>query len=173
VESLEKLLSPVSIDALYSSPLTRTRETAEILNRKRGLPVREETDLREIEYGEWVGKTFQEIRSAPGFESFYRFPDRPVGITGESLEAVCRRVSGFVEKIRGEWKEGRVACVTHADWIKCAILHSLNLPMSQLYQFRIDNASVSLLSYEDGIGRVIAINNILGFERLFVPRGPL
>src|SRR4030095_8514765 len=72
VEVLAKLLHHGSIEAAFASPLARTRETAEMLNRGRGLIVREESDLKEIEYGEWVGKTFREIRSSPGFESYYR-----------------------------------------------------------------------------------------------------
>ena len=173
VENLSKLLSNVSFDALYCSPLMRTRESAEILNMERKLPIREEADLREIEYGEWVGKTFQEIRESDGFESYYRFPERPVGITGESLVAVCQRAAGLLEKLRSEWKEGRIACVTHADWVKCAILHTLKMPMNHLYQFRIDNASVSLLSYENSMERVVSVNNTSAFESLFLPRGPL
>src|ERR1700756_1549502 len=51
-------LAGEKIEAIYSSPLQRTRETAEILAERLGLPVRYREDVIEIDYGEWTGLTF-------------------------------------------------------------------------------------------------------------------
>jgi len=173
VETLATRLAPLKIEGLYVSPLKRTMESAEILNRRWGLPLETHEDLKEIEYGEWVGKTFQEIRTHPDYIEYYKHPDRCVGGTGESLEQVQRRGVRFLEALRGSRTGGKLAVVTHADWIKCVVLHYLKMPLSQLFQLRIDNASISYLTFEGKRERVIAVNHCVDFEGLFVPRGPL
>jgi broad specificity phosphatase PhoE len=173
IERLSERLRSISFGRLYSSPLQRTLETAEILNQGRGLTIERDPALQEIEYGEWTGKTFQEVRLSPGFESYYKYPDRPVGGTGESLQQVQSRGVNFLEGLRKQGLRGSVAVVSHADWIKCMILHYLRMPLNRLYQFRMDNASVSFLSFEGETERVISINNTLELEGLLIPRGPL
>src|SRR5262245_13858292 len=66
---LSERLRNVPFARLYASPLRRALETAEILNQGRGLTIEQDPALQEIEYGEWTGKTFQEVRSSAGFES--------------------------------------------------------------------------------------------------------
>ena len=173
MKQLARLLSPLKVETLYASPLKRTMDSALLLDENWGLPIEESADLREIEYGEWVGKTFHEIRSMPEYTEYYKYPDRAVGVTGESLEQVKKRGVAFVEAIRSSRSHGKVALVTHADWIKCVVLNYLKLPLNQLYQLRIDNASVSYLTFEGKRDRVIAVNHCVDFEGMFVPRGPL
>ncbi len=126
-----------------------------------------------IEYGDWAGRTFQEVRSTPGFTAYYKNPDRPVGNTGESLEHLHRRVENFLGRIRGEDGRGKIAVVTHADWIKCAVLHILKLPLTRLYQLRIDNSSLTYFTLDGKSERVIVVNHCVDLEGLFLPRGPL
>jgi len=170
---LSQLVSPLKVEALFSSPLKRTMESAAILNQKWNLPMEENRDLREIEYGKWIGMTFQEIRTHPEYVEYYKFPDRKVGQTGESLVEVQSRGVSFVENLRKGRTHGKLALVSHADWIKCVILHYLKIPLNQLYQLRIDNASLSYLTFEGKRERVIAVNHCVDFPGLFEPRGPL
>ena len=46
------------IAALYASPLQRTRESAEIVSERLGLPIEFRDDLIELDFGEWTGTTF-------------------------------------------------------------------------------------------------------------------
>jgi broad specificity phosphatase PhoE len=173
IRELSKILQSYSYSAIFSSPLRRTLETAEILNEGRGIPIQTDNDLREIEYGEWVGKTFKEVRSDPHFKEYYKHPDQPVGNIGESLVQVQTRAVGFVEKIRSMMDHKKVIFVTHADWIKCVVMYYLKIPLTQLYQLRIDNGSVSYLTFEGKRERVLTINNVVDLPRLFLPREPL
>src|SRR5512142_1067190 len=50
-------------DALYSSDLARAYQTAEVIANKVGLPVQTDPRLREINQGEWQGRTLTEIKS--------------------------------------------------------------------------------------------------------------
>src|SRR5207253_8830585 len=58
-------LAGEKIAALYSSPLQRTRETAEIVAAPLGLPIGFRDDLLELDFGEWTGATFDSIRADP------------------------------------------------------------------------------------------------------------
>ena len=53
------------IAALYASPLQRTRESAEIVSERLGLPIEFRDDLIELDFGEWTGTTFDAIRDDP------------------------------------------------------------------------------------------------------------
>ncbi len=170
IQKLSELLKSLPIDLIYSSPLQRTEETSQIVNRGRNLKIEFHPNLREIEYGDWIGKTFQEIRKLPEYVEYYHSPHLPVCNNGESLMGVQQRGVEFIESLRKETKKGRIALVSHADWIKCVLLHYLKIPLSQIYQLRIDNGSVSYLTLGEKQDRVISINHTADFERLFIPR---
>jgi len=55
-------LAAEKIDAIYSSPLQRTRESAEILAERLGLPIQYREDVIELDFGEWTGLTADQIR---------------------------------------------------------------------------------------------------------------
>ena len=64
--SLATALQPYALDAIISSPILRARETAAIIAEPHQLEVQCDERLWEIDYGDWVGKTFDEIRAKPG-----------------------------------------------------------------------------------------------------------
>lgn len=173
IRTLSRHLNSISFDALYCSPLQRTLESSAIINQDRKLQIIQDLRLREIEYGEWIGKTFPEIHSLPGYRDYYQTPENPVCAGGESLHAVRDRAISFLEDLKKERPRGRVALVSHADWIKCVILHFLKLPLTQIPQLRIDNGSVSYLTFDKKQVRVIAVNHNPNFDTLFVRRDPL
>lgn len=173
IKRLAALLKPLPLESIYSSPHRRAEETSHFLNEGRNLKIEFHPDLREIEYGDWIGKTFHEIRSDPNYVEYYRSPHLPVCKNGESLQTVQKRGVGFIESLRKEIKKGRIVIVSHADWIKSVLLHYLNVPLSQIYQLRIDNGSLSYLTLEDKRNRLIAVNYTLDVDKLFVPREAL
>ena len=170
IQNLARALQGFTIDALYSSPHQRTRESAEILNQSLQVPIQYSEALREIEYGEWVGKTFAEITRMPNYQAPYLNPQQPVAPKGETFQAVAERAVSFVESLRSQHQNKRVLLVTHADWIKAVILNYLRIPLDRVGQLRIDNASVSHLVLEPDRDRVIAINHNVSFDSLFTTR---
>lgn len=169
-QSLADYLKTHTLDKIYTSPHLRALQTAQKIAQDRNLDLIEEHSLREIEHGEWVGKTFAEIRALPSYVPYYTEPHRSMGSTGESLEEVRKRGVAFIEKLRRENIKGRYALVSHADWIKCVLLHYMKMPLTQLSQFRIDNASISCLHFEAKHERVICVNHGVEAERLFGPK---
>ncbi|MGZ4333443.1 MAG: histidine phosphatase family protein [Gaiellaceae bacterium] len=87
------------LEAIYSSDLTRARETAEIVGERLGLPVVLDPDLREKDWGTWEGLTAVER-------------DR-VEYVGESTQAHQERILGALRRITEQHPSGRVLVVTH------------------------------------------------------------
>ena len=79
--ALAQALTHAPIEAIYSSPLERAVETAQPLADARGLPVEIRSDLIEVNYGSWQGKTYAQLRRTNLWKTVHstpsqvRFPD--------------------------------------------------------------------------------------------------
>ena len=58
-----RLLATLNIDAVFASPLDRTRQTAEIINRHIDLPVTYDARLMEWDCGDWSGHLYAEVEA--------------------------------------------------------------------------------------------------------------
>jgi len=151
-------LTGISIDAIYTSPIRRALETARIIARGRSLRVGHAEELSEIDYGEWVGRTFDEISFEPAYQIYHKTPKKLQPPGGEKIIAVQKRAVRFVEKLKKKHKKGRVIVVSHADVIKTILLHYLRMDLNDLLRIRIDNGSLSVLSFSNGRHRATAVN---------------
>lgn len=102
------------VDAIFSSPLRRTRETAEIVSEAcGGLSIRFDDRLRESDNGIWNGKSIDEFRERhPDFESYVD------GIADEGTEGYGAMRERMVESVRDVLREfagRRIAIVSHGD----------------------------------------------------------
>jgi len=73
---LSEKLAKVSFSKIYTSSSKRAVTTANILKNNRTIPIIEEDDLKEINFGDWEGKTKQEINEGfeNEFESLWKTP---------------------------------------------------------------------------------------------------
>lgn len=95
-------IKEMPIDVIFSSPLVRARETAEILAAGRGMEVQVDPRLKEIAFGEFEGITWKEIDTLPEYRSIWRFFEDPVNYVpergSESFESICGRAQDFIDK---------------------------------------------------------------------------
>lgn len=95
-----ELLNEIRLAVVYSSPLRRARETAELL--ARGAKIEIVDDLREITYGDWDGRTWAEIEAGDPELARRKMADwhgvTPVG--GESWDEFAARVKRTFEQIK-------------------------------------------------------------------------
>ncbi len=169
-ESLKESLASFSVDAIYSSPVCRARETAAILCEGRKLEPIYDERLIEIHYGDWVGMTFEEVRNLPDYTPYFERLESPVAPNGETLFQVRDRAMSWVDDLRERHRDQTVIAVSHADWIKCVLMEFLGIPFDRIWKFRIDNVSVSLLECDSSWDRVVCVNQRGDFERLFQTR---
>lgn len=139
-------LAGLSVDAVYSSPLERARETAA----RTGLAVKHDDGLLECDFGEWTGAAIADLAVLPEWQtvqhspSTFRFPG------GESFPEMQARVVGAMEALCAAHAGGVVVCFSHADPIKAAVAHALGTPLDLFQRIVISPGSVSAISYMAG-----------------------
>lgn len=159
---LAESLADACIEALYSSPLDRTMDTAEYIAGRLGLHIHVEEGFGEVRFGEWTGATFEDLDGDPRWEIYNRFRSgtRPPG--GELFLEVQERTLRAMERIRDDHADGTVAIVTHGDVVKAAAMHYLGMPIDLLGRFDIAPASVTEIQVGDGWAKVMRLNAGIG-----------
>lgn len=150
--SLRDRLKKIHFDAVYSSPLQRATRTAEIA----GFPNPQLTPLlREVDYGEYEGKTTKEIRqSRPGW-TLYK--DGSPG--GETPEQIHARAEGFISMISvAAAANNRLLAFSHGHFLRAVAVVWMGLDIKAAGALYLDVATVSILRNDDQ-GRVLAVWN--------------
>jgi probable phosphoglycerate mutase len=147
------------VDAVWTSPLQRARETAEPIAARLGLRARASDALCEIDFGAWTGRAFDDLRDDPRWRRWNEARGsgaRPPG--GESMAEAQARAMAEVERARAEHPDGAVALVSHGDVIKAVLAGVLGLSLDAHARFEISPGSVSALAVWDGGGKVLSMN---------------
>ena len=107
-------LIPETIKVIYTSPLLRARQTAEIINSKLKRPIYPQQELTEIHMGSLAGKAWTEMALGLELKKKHRtakFDYRPEG--GESAIEVKKRILSFLGKINNKYANYEVLIMTH------------------------------------------------------------
>ena len=158
-ERLAERLAGLPVDAIYSSPLERTCETAEPTAARTGLEVNHDAGLLECDFGDWTGAAIAEVAALPEWQtvqhspSAFRFPN------GESFTQMQARIVGSLEVLRAAHAGGVVVCFSHADPIKAAVAHALGTHLDLFQRIVISPGSVSAISYLDGQAPAVLMVN--------------
>lgn len=157
---LASWLGRVPLDAIYTSDIPRARETASIIaGFQRQCAVVELKELREWDFGEWEGKTHDEILAYDRERRETWLAD-PVNLPtpgGESLRDVRDRGIVAVQLIRERSRSGRVAAVTHGALLRAVIAAFAELPLEEALTLRLDLGSVSVLRFNKSRWSVEAV----------------
>ncbi|MGN6370859.1 MAG: histidine phosphatase family protein [Phycisphaerae bacterium] len=150
-----KRLAPA---AIYSSPIERCRETAEILGEETGAPVEVRDVLAELDFGRWTGQKWANLREDDLWQRWdaHRSGTRMPG--GETMLEVQGRIIREMLRIREERPGQRVAVVSHGDVIKSAVAHVLAVPLDLMLRIEISLASVSVVEWGERGPWVLGVN---------------
>jgi alpha-ribazole phosphatase len=160
VEALARQLAPEPIDAVYTSDLTRARQSASPLAGARGLTPVVVPALREMAMGRWEGLTFREIREhepeavARWLANLTTFPFP----NGENLEDLRARVIPALEEILARHAGGRVAVVAHGGPNRVILAEALGLPLGHLLRLAQDYACCSVVEYRPDVAVLHTLN---------------
>jgi broad specificity phosphatase PhoE len=155
-KQLARSLASLPIDAIYSGPLERVRETAGPLGSALGVPVQTDEAFDEFTVGEWTDRTFVELESDRRWELFNSFRSCTSAPGGELMLEVQARVVRKMCELRERHR--CVAIVTHGDVVRAALGHFLGMHLSLYAQMEIDPASISLVEWCDDFARVRMMN---------------
>ncbi|MGG7103802.1 bifunctional RNase H/acid phosphatase [Rhodococcus sp. 24CO] len=149
------------IDAVVSSPLGRTRETAEESARVLGLPVIEHKGLIETDFGEWDGLTFREAAQRdPELHTAWLSDTSVKPPGGESFDEVRERVIAARDDLIATYGGSTLLVVSHVTPIKTFVQLALDAGPSLLYRLHLDLASLSIAEfYPDGGASVRLVND--------------
>ena len=139
-------LSAFPIKAIYSSPIERAFETAEIISRKSALVVTPVDFLREIHFGDLQGLGEKELMDHSLWKRFNSHPAEVNFPNGESVPEVQIRVAKGLELISEQHtKEDQILCVAHSEVLRLAVCWVLDLTLDNFHRLTIDPASVSII----------------------------
>lgn len=150
--ALADLVASEQIDAVYTSPLSRARETAEIVAARAGLEPVALPELREVDTGSWSGLSRADVEA--------RFPD---GFTrwrsggsgwedGETYEEMAERVIGALRTIAEDHPDGRVLVISHGGPIRAIHAAAEGLAIKDYRRLKPvePNARLSAVAVENG-----------------------
>jgi probable phosphoglycerate mutase len=147
------------IAAIYASPLQRTRETAEIVAERLGLPIGFRDDLIELDFGEWTGATFDSIRADPRWQAWSTQRSLATIPGGESMRAVQQRVVATVVELNERHPHETVLLVSHGDVIRSALVFLLGMPLDFYNRIEIGQGSISTVRIDTSGIRILALND--------------
>jgi probable phosphoglycerate mutase len=156
----ERLRAGAPPAAIYSSPLGRALVTADAIGQALDLPVLPDDGLREMGLGAWEGLTHAEIGGGWG-DTYSRWVRDPVGNPppgGEPMANLGVRVTAAVERIRAAHGETDVVVVSHAGAIGAYLCTMLGLSLSNIFRFKLENASLTEVVV-DWVGTRLALMN--------------
>ncbi|MEV5338311.1 bifunctional RNase H/acid phosphatase [Streptomyces sp. NPDC052676] len=151
-----------TIQAIVSSPLARTRETAGIVAARLGLEVGIDDGLRETDFGAWEGLTFAEVheRHPDDLAAWLASPDAEPTGGGESFAATATRIAATRDKLVAAYAGRTVLLVTHVTPIKTLVRLALGAPAESMFRMELSAASVSVVAYyADGNASVRLLND--------------
>ncbi|MDA0566428.1 bifunctional RNase H/acid phosphatase [Streptomonospora sp. S1-112] len=154
-------LADSGIDAIVSSPLRRTRDTADPIAAELGLSVEEEPDLRELDFGAWEGMTFGEVQEAHP-EELARWLANPhtAPFGAESFAEVAHRVAEARDRLLSRHARKTILVVSHVTPIKVLLQQALGAPPEALFRMHLDVGCLSRIDcYSDGPMVVRALND--------------
>jgi probable phosphomutase (TIGR03848 family) len=144
--------------AIYSSPLTRTRETAAIVGKALDVTPVERADLVDCDAGEWAGAALKDLVKKPEWSAVMRYPSGFRFPGGESIRGMHDRMVAAAQELVGLHPAHTLVIVSHSDPIKAIVADALGLHLDLFQRVIIAPASVSAISFGDQDPAVMLVN---------------
>jgi broad specificity phosphatase PhoE len=150
-ELLGKYLSNWKLEAIYSSPLRRALDTANIVARYQKIGVHIAEGLIDFDYGEWQSLPEEEAkRLYPTLHNeWHNNPHKVKMPGGESLEDVRKRAVAIVNDVLPKY-QGSILLVSHRVVNKVLICSLLGLDNSHFWNIHLDVGGITIFNYVDG-----------------------
>ncbi len=160
-QAARKLAAAPGVDVIVTSPLQRTRRTAEAVAEATGAPLIVDDDLVEADFGEWEGLSFAEARERwpDVLAAWLGTPDAaPPG--GESFAMVAMRVLAAMDRLVEAHHHKRVVVVSHVTPIKTLICRALLAPPEAMFRMNLDVASLTRIDcFDNGSSLLRSFND--------------
>jgi len=153
-------LKSQGISKIYASPAKRTQMTAQQISEVTGLPIETKPEWVERRFGIWEGLYFHEIEGQYP-ELYKKWKQDNVGFTpedGETIHNVESRLESSLNHIIEKHLGETIVIVSHVGPIRVCLCKSLNIPIENYRQIRVDYASISRVDYGTTRNNLINVN---------------
>jgi len=147
-------LASLECEVVYSSPRIRAIDTAKAI----AAYVRIDDDLRELDFGELEGRTYDEIAASEP-ELYRAWMERPTTVTfpgGESFALLKKRALAALDRIRAA--NDCAVVVTHGGVIRAALAEWLSMPDEAIFRLDQRYCGVTIVDWLDGVPVVRLLN---------------
>lgn len=161
IDKLTTYLEKVDIHKIYTTTSSRTKDTVQKIANLKKINIIQKEALKEISFGDFEGITFEKIKKNhpkefqdmidKGYE--YKYPN------GESLIDSYKRVANEISEIIIDNKDKTILICSHGGTIRNIITYLISNSYEYHWNFKIDNASVTILEVENGFTVVNTMNN--------------
>ena len=163
IQNLSSRLSSEQIEMIFSSDLTRTIESAEIIGNKLEIINEPISELREINLGVWEGLTLEEIEESFPEDLVKRSEDIKDFriINGESFSDVKKRVIPKLKDIIEGNVSKRILVIAHGGVNRIIIADALGLDINNIPRLEQNYACLNIIDYYKSGPVVRLINETL------------
>lgn len=155
----DRIAALPKVDAVYSSPLERARETAAPIAKATGLSVKVDRGLLECDFGDWTGGELKKLMKLPEWNTVQRAPSTFRFPGGESFTEMQTRMTTTLDRLRAAHDGGVVVCVSHADTIKAAVAQAMGTHLDLFQRVVISPCSITAIAYSVGGPVVLTVNS--------------
>jgi probable phosphoglycerate mutase len=162
-ESAARLLAATPLAAVWSSPLSRARETATLIAAPHRLAVQVEEALTEMDFGEWVGLTRDEVKARfpDALSAWAETPQAARWPGAETLDQVRARALAGLERLRAAHQGQTICLVSHGITSRVLILEALGLGPDRLWSLQISSTGISELEFRDDWTTLHRMNSLV------------
>jgi len=163
---LAEFLSGAQLEAVYSSDLQRAKKTAEMIAKQANLKVEANSAWREIDMGEWEGRTITALHNeSPALvtqvfndPASFRYP------SGEAFSDFIVRVQAALDQLLETHRMGDIALITHGGVCRTILGSVLGMPMRKWLQLAQPLACLNVIDWYDGNPLLVSLNSLLSDE---------
>jgi broad specificity phosphatase PhoE len=150
-----------TFEAIHASPRERAAETAAAIAAVSHVPVERADELDEIDFGNWSGRTFDDLEDDPAWRHWNAQRSLAQTPAGDTMLAVESRIVGLMRRLANRHPDGALVLVSHADVIRAGVSYLLGLPIDAWPRFDIGPGSVSTLILGDWGARLLTLNEVV------------
>jgi probable phosphomutase (TIGR03848 family) len=158
----DRIAALARVDAVYTSPLERARETAAPIAKARGVKAHVDKGLLECDFGDWTGAELKKLMKLPEWNTVLRAPSTFRFPNGESFTEMQGRIVSTLDRLRAAHRGGVVVCVSHADPVKAAVAHAMGTHIDLFQRIVISPCSITAIAYSMSGPVVLTVNSTGG-----------
>lgn len=159
-KALARYLKKHPVDHTYASPMKRVHQTFKPYIEMGGPEPKVMHDLREVDFGDWTGLSWQQVHDQFGRSAFDWLEHLEAGEipNAETADGYRSRVQPCLRHVLGEHEGQHVAIFCHGGVIRQLLSIMLDLPLSRMSMFEVDYASVTTVDWSPNRTEIQVLN---------------